>query len=109
MSTEWWRQLFAGDGYLLAALCADRLHRTGDAISNLRTALAIYDQLAVIQQAPFYLRRTSRAKALLARLVAPSDRTAASRLAGDAAAWYRAAGGYDAIAGELEALVQTTR
>jgi serine/threonine protein kinase len=109
MSTEWWRQLFAGDGYLLAALCADRLHRTGDAISNLRTALATYDQLAVIQQAPFYLRRTSRAKALLARLVAPSDRTAASRLAGDAAAWYRAAGGYGAIAGELEALVQTTR
>jgi eukaryotic-like serine/threonine-protein kinase len=109
MPAEWWIQLFAGDGYLLAALCADRLHRTGDAIANVRTALATYDRLTVIQQAPFFLRRTSRAKALLARLVAPADRAEASRLAEAAATWYRAAGGYDAIAGELEALARSTR
>jgi hypothetical protein len=109
MPKDWWIQLFAGDGYLLAAICADRLHRPADAIANLRAALAIYDQLTVIKQAPFYLRRTARAEALLARLLAPSDRAEASRLAADAAAWYRAAGGYDAIAGELEAIARGAR
>jgi eukaryotic-like serine/threonine-protein kinase len=102
LQTEWWQQLFAGDGYLLAAICADRLQRRDEAIANLRTALATYDKLTVIKQAPFYLRRLSRTKALLARLVAPANRSEAVALAGEAAAWYRSAGGYEAIAAELE-------
>jgi hypothetical protein len=60
----------------------------------------------MIKQSPFYLRRVSRAKALLARILASSDRAEATRLAGEAAAWYRSAGGYDAIAGELAAIVR---
>jgi len=106
---EWWTQFYAADGLLFAAICADRLHRPADAIASLRKALAFYDQLTVIKQAPYYLRRTARARALLARLVAASNPAEAKQLAGDAAAWYRAAGGYDAIAGELDAIAQTGR
>jgi len=106
---EWWTKFYAGDGLLFAAICADQLHRPKDAIANLRSALAIYDQLTVIKQAPYYLRRVARAKGLLARLVASSDPAEASQLAGDAAAWYRTAGGYDAIAGELEAIARRNR
>ena len=106
---EWWTKFYAGDGLLFAAICAGQLHRPKDAIANLRAALAIYDQLTVIKQAPYYLRRVARAKGLLARLVASSDPAEASQLAGDAAAWYRTAGGYDALAGELEAIARRTR
>ncbi len=106
---EWWTKFYAGDGLVFAAICADQLHRPRDAIANLRAALGIYDQLTVIKQAPYYLRRVARAKGLLARLVAPSDPAEASQLAGDAAAWYRVVGGYDAIAGELEAIARSTR
>jgi eukaryotic-like serine/threonine-protein kinase len=108
LQTEWWHKLFGGDGYLLAAICADRLQRPGEAIANLRAALAVYDQLTVIKQAPFYLRRVSRAKALLARLVAPANRSEAIALAGEAAGWYRTAGGYDAIVAELDKLARPT-
>lgn len=108
LQSEWWSKFYAGDGFLFAAICADHLHRTDDAISNLRTALAIYDQLTMIKQAPYYLRRVARARALLARLVAPSAPAEATQLAGAAAAWYRAAGGYDGIAGELEAIARST-
>jgi hypothetical protein len=107
LRAEWWTRFYAGDGLLFAATCADRLHRRADAIANVRAALAIYDQLTVIKQAPYYLRRVARARALLARLVAPADPAEATKLAGDAAAWYRAAGGYDAIAGDLEAIARS--
>jgi hypothetical protein len=106
LQAEWWNKIYAGDSLLFAAICADRLHRNDAAIASLRSALAIYDQLAVIKQSPFYLRRVSRAKALLARLLASSDRAEASKLAGEAAAWYRSAGGYDAIAGELDTIAR---
>jgi tetratricopeptide (TPR) repeat protein len=106
LQSEWWNKIFAGDGLLFAAICSERLHHRDDAIANLRSALAIYDQLTMIKQSPFYLRRVSRAKALLARILASSDRAEATRLAGEAAAWYRSAGGYDAIAGELAAIVR---
>jgi hypothetical protein len=101
---EWWTRFYAGDGLLFAAICADRLHRPGEAIANLRAALAIYDELTMIQQQPYYQRRVARTRALLARLVAPSDPAEAARLAGAAAAWYRAAGGYAAIAAEMAQL-----
>jgi eukaryotic-like serine/threonine-protein kinase len=100
----WWTQFYAADGLLFAAICADRLRRPADAIASLRKALALYDELTVIKQAPYYLRRTARARALLARLLAASNPAEAKQLAGDAAAWYRAAGGYDAITGELAAI-----
>jgi eukaryotic-like serine/threonine-protein kinase len=106
LQTEWWHKLFAGDGHLLAAICADRLQRRDAAIADARAALAIYDQLTVIKQAPFYLRRVSRARALLARLLAPTDRSEAVALAREAAGWYRSAGGYDAIAAALEQLAR---
>jgi hypothetical protein len=104
LQSEWWNRFYAGDGLLLAAVCADRLHRRGDAIAGLRAALAIYDQLTMIKQAPYHQRRVARTRALLARLVAPSDPAEARALAGAAATWYRAAGGYDAIAAEMTAL-----
>jgi len=109
LDSEWWNRLYAGDGLLFAAICADRLHHAADAIATVKVALATYDKLPVIQQAPFFLRRVSRAKALLSRLVASSDRGLAGTLAGEAAAWYRAAGGYEAIAGELEAIARASR
>jgi hypothetical protein len=94
---------------LFAAICADRLHRGDDAIANLRAALAIYGDITAINRAPYYLRRVSRARALLARLVASAEPAEASKLAGEAAAWYRAAGGYDAVAAELEAIARRPR
>jgi hypothetical protein len=106
---EWWNRFYAGDAMLFAAVCADRLHRRDDTIANLRAALKLYDHLTVIEQAPYYLRRVAHARALLARLVAPSEPSEAATLAGQAAAWYRTAGGYDAIARELEAIARTTR
>jgi tetratricopeptide (TPR) repeat protein len=109
LQNEWWDKLFAGDALLFAAISADRLHRRAEAIATLRAALTTYDQLTVIKQAPFYLRRLARTKALLSRLLASSDRAEASKLAAEAAAWYRTAGGYDAIAGELEAMVVSKR
>jgi len=104
LQSEWWNRFYAGDALLLAAVCADRLHRRSDAIAGLRAALAIYDQLTMIKQAPYHQRRVARTQALLARLVAPSDPAEARALAGAAATWYRAAGGYDAIAAEMAAL-----
>jgi hypothetical protein len=106
---EWWARFYAGDALLVAATCADRLHRTAEAIASLSAALAIYDQLTMIAQQPYYQRRVARARALLARLVAPSDPAEAARLAGAAAAWYRAAGGYGAIAGQMEKLEAIAR
>jgi len=108
LQSEWWSKLYAGDGLLFAALCAHQLHREDEAVANARSALATYDQLTVIKQAPYYLRRVARAKGLLAKLRAPSDRGEASRLAAQAAAWYRGAGGYDAVVAELDAITRTT-
>jgi len=107
LQSEWWTKFYAGDALLLAALCGDRLHRTADAVADLRAALAIYGELTAIQRAPYFLRRTSRARALLARLIRGSRPAEARALAGDAAAWYRTAGGYDAIAGEMEAIARS--
>jgi hypothetical protein len=106
---EWWTKIYAGDASLFAAICADRLHHRDDAIASLRAALGAYDEATPIKQAPYYLRRTARARALLARLVVTSNPAEAGKLAGEAAAWYRAAGGYDAIAGELEAIARPAR
>ncbi len=106
LENEWWNKFFAGDGFLFAAGCAHRLGRRAAAIDNARAALAIYDQLDVIKQAPYYQRRVARTRALLAHLVtAPEART----LAAAAAAWYREAGGYDARAAELEAIATASR
>jgi hypothetical protein len=107
LQSEWWTKFYAGDGFLFAAICANRLHHRDQAISDLRTALAIYDQLSVIKQAPYHQRRVARGKGLLAHLLAASDRAAAAKLAGEALAWYRATGGYEASAGELEAITRT--
>src|SRR6185503_13357724 len=65
--TAWWHKLFAGDGYLLA----ERQQHPTEAIASVRRALAIYGEITVIRETPPYLRRTSRARALLARLLAP--------------------------------------
>jgi eukaryotic-like serine/threonine-protein kinase len=106
----WWEKFYAGDAQLFAATCADRGGHRDDALASVRLALAIYEQLTMIRDTPSYLRRVARAKALLARLLAASarteDRAEARRLAGDAATWYRAAGGYDAIAAALEQLAR---
>jgi hypothetical protein len=106
LQAGWFNQFYAGDSFLFAAICAERLHHRDEAIANLRTALATYEQITVIRQSPPYLRRVARAKALLARLIAASNHVEARKLAGEAAAWYRTAGGYDAIAGELEAIAR---
>jgi eukaryotic-like serine/threonine-protein kinase len=104
LQNEWWNKILAGDGLLFAAVCADRLHRRDEAIASVRAALATYEGLTQVKQAPYYLRRVSRGKALLARLLGASDRGAARRLATEAATWYRTAGGYDGVAAELEAI-----
>jgi hypothetical protein len=109
LDSEWWNKFYAGDGYLFAAICADRLHRRNEAIAAARMALATFDQLSVIKEAPYYLRRTARARALLAHLLAPADPAEASTLARAAATWYRAAGGYEEVATELEKIARNHR
>jgi hypothetical protein len=106
LQTEWWRKFYAGDARLFAAVCADRLHRTAEAIADARAALATYGEVTVNQHAPYYLRRTSRTRALLARLLAPSSSAESRALAAEAAAWYRAAGGYDGVTAELAAIAE---
>ena len=106
LQSEWWTRFYAGDALLLAATSADRLHRRAEAVADLRAALAIYDQLTMIQQTPYYLRRVARTKALLARLLAASAPGEAAAWATAAVAWYREAGGYDALAAALDAIAR---
>jgi hypothetical protein len=106
LRSEWWNQLYAGDALVVAAISAERLHRPAAAIADLREALATYDRLTTIKQAPFTQRRVVRAHARLARLLAASDPAAASAQASAALAWYRTAGGNDVGQGELEALTR---
>jgi hypothetical protein len=98
-----------GDGFLFAAICAERLQRRDIALSDVKTALSIYDQLTVIKEAPYFLRRVARAKALLARLLQATDRAESARLAGEARSWYQAVGGYESSVRELDALALLPR
>jgi hypothetical protein len=103
---EWWTKFYAADGLLFAAICADRLHRTDAALASARAALAIYEQLTMIQRATYHGRRVARTRALLAHLLARTDTAEAVTLATAAATWYRAAGGYDARLAELDTLTK---
>ena len=106
----WWDKFYAGDALLFAATCADRGGHRADALAGVGLALGIYEQLTMIRDAPSYLRRVSRAKALRARLLVssprPAERAEARRLAGEAAIWYRVTGGYEAVAAALEQLAR---
>jgi|GEM_PF-1097930 len=103
---EWWEKVYAGDALLFAATCAEALGRRADAITSARAAFATYDGLTLIRDTPAFERRFARTQAMLARLLAPdpASRPEAMRRAGEAAAWYRATGGYDAALAALDAL-----
>jgi hypothetical protein len=97
--SAWWNKLYAGDALLLAATSAARTGQRAQAITDARAALATYEPLEMMRETPTYQRRIARTQATLALLLARGPE--ATRLATAAAAWYRAAGGYDA---ELAAL-----
>jgi tetratricopeptide (TPR) repeat protein len=101
---EWWMRRKAGEAYLLAGICFDKLGQHPEAIDRLRSALAIFDGLTMLAQAPYHQRRVARARALIAQLLATSDRTAARQAAAAAAAWYRGAGGYPHQLAVLDAI-----
>ena len=84
------------------------LQRVGVA-SLARDALAAYAGIEQIRRAPYYQRRLARARAMLAHLLAPTDRAAAAALATDALTWYRAVGGYEAVVTALAPLTAASR
>jgi serine/threonine protein kinase len=91
------------DAFLVAAICWSRLGETANAIVALEHSLAILDRAA--PTFPVFERRLARTRAELARVLT-RDRARTAELAAQAARWYRAAGGYDAIAAEMEALAK---
>jgi len=99
---EPWTRFDAAEGLLLAAICLDKLQRRDAAVASARAALKIFEQLTSNER---YRRRLARTRAVLARLGVPE----AKQLARDAVGWYRAAGGYDSIVNELDAITAGSR
>ena len=105
---EWWQMKLAANGFLVAAQWFDKLGRRSDAIADADRALAILDGLPTLAQTAHFERRRARTRALLARMIAATNPARAHELATLAAQWYRTAGGYDAIATEMETLAATS-
>ncbi|HEY0479021.1 MAG TPA: serine/threonine-protein kinase [Kofleriaceae bacterium] len=96
-ATEWWGRGAAAQAYIAAALGWQRLGKPGDAERCWAAALALLEDL----HQPMYDRPLARVRASLARRWAQVRPAEARRLAGEALAWYRAAGGYDTAVAEL--------
>ena len=101
---NWWDRVTAADAVLVAAISWHRLGRDRDAESALSRGVTV---LEGVDSLPVYARRLARQRAMLARLIAKRDPARARDLAALAARWYRAAGGYDAIAAELQAITDS--
>jgi hypothetical protein len=98
---SWWVRFYAINALIIVAIGADELRDPARAVTALRSALALLEDPHFPTSATWIRRRIERAHAMLARHLAPSDRAAALPLAEAALAWYRRAGGYDAIVAEL--------
>jgi len=101
---EWWLRVFAADALLVTATSQVALERRTEAIASLRESLAMLEGVTLAKSQTYYQRRLARVRATLAKLLAPSDRVTAARLARDAATWYQEAGGYSSTVAELERL-----
>jgi tetratricopeptide (TPR) repeat protein len=105
-NNEWWTLVDVADAWMVAALSQGRLRRPDPAIANLRRALAILEGIEAVKTNPQYHRRIERIRALLARALASTQPAEAKQLATEAAVWYRAVGGYEAIATEMESIAK---
>jgi eukaryotic-like serine/threonine-protein kinase len=102
-ATEWWNRGEAADAYITAALGWDRLGKPGDAERSWRSALAMLEDL----RQPMFDRRLARVRAVLARRWASVRPDDARRLAAEALAWYRTAGGYETTVDDLSGIEAT--
>jgi eukaryotic-like serine/threonine-protein kinase len=102
-----WMKHRSADARLIVVLSALRRDRRSVAITQLQRTLATLEAAApVYGMLAFHRRRHARVEALLARTVAATDPAAAARYAASAAAWYRTAGGYEAVLAEMDALIK---
>ena len=94
---EWWGRGAAAQAYVAAAIGWQRLGRADDAERCWAAALALLEGL----HQPMYDRALARVRTSLARRWAEVRPEDARRVAREALAWYRAAGGYDPEVAEL--------
>ena len=97
---DWWIRVTASDAFLVAGEGWLRLGRDRDAAAALSRGLALLEPIEM----PAYQRRRARTQGLLAHAIARSDPDRAHKLAELALRWYRAAGHYDAVVAELQAI-----
>jgi protein kinase-like protein len=96
-ATEWWIRGEAAMAYITAAIGWQRAGASGDAERCWRAALGLLDGI----HQPMFDRALARARAALARRWVAAHPADARTAAGEALAWYRAAGGYDREVAEL--------
>jgi tetratricopeptide (TPR) repeat protein len=99
---DWWQQTVVADAFVLAASCQLKLHRSADAVASLRRGLDVLGKDTPIHATAFYHRRLARIQALLAKMLASTDKTEAAKLAVAALSFYREAGGYASVIAELD-------
>ena len=92
---HYWMRWRSVDALIVAALAQP------SSVAELERALSTLNEITVIEGATYFQRRLARVRTLLARRGARG----ALEHARAAAAWYRQAGGYDAIVAELDAIV----
>ncbi len=97
--SHFWLRWRGVDAYLVAALAQHRLGDRELERKSLDNALMAISALEGLKTTTFYQRRLARIHLLLARIVPDPEEHARTALA-----WYRAAGGYDAVVAELEAV-----
>ncbi len=106
----WWQRTWAADAGLVAALAWRRLGEPRRALAALEAALPIIQETERLQPNPFHQRRLMRVRAELARELAkrkrPADTARAQKQAEVAIAWYRQAGGYQAVIEELTKIAE---
>jgi hypothetical protein len=106
LRSEYWMKNRSADARLIVALSELELGHRDVAIAQLERTLATLEATApFLGRAAFHHRRRARVEAWLARTVAATD-PAAAQYATTAAAWYRTAEGYEAVLGEMEALIK---
>ena len=89
--TTWWDRYRAVDAWLVVAAARATLGERDGSIAALQLARTVLADPRLNSQAIYIQRRRARVTSLLA--LATRDR----KLAGEALAWYRAAGGYDSV------------
>jgi hypothetical protein len=99
-----WPRFRVVDALFVVAHSQLQLGLREDALATLRRALTALEGLTPLASTVVYQRRLARVRATLARVLANTDAAAAKQLANIALAWYRKAGGYDAVVKELEAI-----